>query len=423
MSGLVTIGAIAVAGIGSLFFSVLSYSLRDLSRVRLEEFLGSRGKGKWLERTLDYSADLAFITAVWRLVFNLLILVGVLVLLEGIGNELIHYLLSIVVGLFLSLFCSVIIPHALAKYAGAAIIGRFVGLLHALRIAMLPITRIMHGIDQLAGMVAGESRLEDQEHINKEILSVVEEGEKEGVVDKQEREMIESVIEFRDTQVGQIMTARPDIVGLDVGASLAQVKGTIEETAHSRIPVYNGTMDQIVGIMYARDLVKHVGLPAEQFDIRAVMRPAIFVPETKPLRDLLREFRAAKVHIAIVLDEYGGTAGLVSIEDILEELVGEISDEHEAQQPAMLKKLDGGTWEADARVKIDELKRVVGVNLPEDAGYETLGGFLSTSLGEIPEAGTAYEHSGVRYTILEAEPQRVNRVRIETSGQVLTQGQ
>jgi putative hemolysin len=233
------------------------------------------------------------------------------------------------------------------------------------------------------------------------------------VVDEQEREMIESVIEFNDTQVGQIMTARPEIIGLEINASLKKVMQVIEQSGHSRIPVYDGTLDHIAGILYARDLLKFIGQSTHSFDIRAAMRPAYYVPETKPLRDLLQDFRLQKVHMAIVLDEYGGTAGLVTIEDLLEELVGEISDEHEPLEPAMFTRADESTIEADARIYVDELNRLSGLNLPEEAGYETLGGFVSNTLGRIPEPGTKFEHGGARYTILDAEPHKVNRVRIE----------
>jgi magnesium and cobalt transporter len=147
------------------------------------------------------------------------------------------------------------------------------------------------------------------------------------------------------------------------------------------------------------------------------MRPAYFVPETMPLRDLLKDFRRKKVHIAIVSDEYGGTAGLITIEDIFEELVGDISDEHEPAEPAMLVRLDDATAEADARIYIDELNSQMGLTLPTDAGYDTLGGFVSNTLGRIPEAGTTFEHNGVKYTILDAEPQKVNRVKLEMAMQ------
>jgi CBS domain containing-hemolysin-like protein len=143
------------------------------------------------------------------------------------------------------------------------------------------------------------------------------------------------------------------------------------------------------------------------------MRPAFFVPETKLLRHLLSDFRAQKVHIAVVLDEYGSTAGLITIEDILEELVGEISDEHEPLEPALFKKIDDRNAEADAKISIEQLNRLLPISIPEGSGFETLGGFLISSLSRIPEKGSALELDGVRYTVLDAEPQRVKRVKIE----------
>jgi CBS domain containing-hemolysin-like protein len=200
---------------------------------------------------------------------------------------------------------------------------------------------------------------------------------------------------------------------LPIDSTLAQVKQTLEESGHSRIPVYNGTLDHVAGILYARDLLQFLGQATVRFDIRSAMRPAYFVPETRPLRDLLHDFRVKKVHIAIVLDEYGGTAGLVTIEDVLEELVGDISDEHEPLEPSMFKPLSETTAEVDARMYIDELNRRMGLNVPEDAGYDTIGGYVSTTLGRIPEPGTVFEQDGVRFTVLEAEPQKVNRVKVE----------
>jgi magnesium and cobalt transporter len=208
------------------------------------------------------------------------------------------------------------------------------------------------------------------------------------------------------------MTARPDIIGLPVEMTLEKIRGVIEESGHSRLPVYEGSLDHVIGVLYARDLLRYVGEAHAKFEVRAVMRAPFFVPESKPLRDLLQDFRLQKVHIAIVLDEYGGTAGLVSIEDVLEELVGEISDEHEPVEPAIFKRIDDVTAEVDARIHIDELNRLLGTQLPEDAGYDTLGGFVSTHLGRIPESGATFEFGNSSFTVLDAEPQRVNRVKV-----------
>lgn len=415
-----SIGALIIAALGSLIFSTLTYSLRDFSRTKLSDYLERRGRSDWFEKTISVSEDLIFVTAVFRLLANLLIFVAVLHIVTKAGwNEWLVYLVSILVSGFITLFSSVAVPHALSQHAGEKFIGSHVKFLHMLRLSLRPVTRVMHLIDRTVGRIAGigstpASKTERAEHeIQQEILSVVEEGEKEGIVDEQERNMIESVIHFRATSVGQVMTARPHIIGLPIGSSLEEVKRILEESGHSRIPAFEGTLDHIIGVLYARDLLKHLGMPPEQFDIRSAMRPAFYVPETKPLRDLLHDFRLQKVHMAIVLDEYGGTAGLVTIEDVLEELVGDISDEHEPHEPAMIKRLDETTVEVDARVRLEELNRNLHTNLPEDAGYETLGGFVSNSMGRIPQAGAKFEHPGMRFTVLEAEPQKVIRVKIE----------
>ena len=408
------IAGIFLAVMASLFFSTLTYSLRDFSRTRLADYLEMHDRSRWLDPTLDHRQDLTFITAAWRLLANVVILLGMLRLFSSLVLSLrLAYFLATIATLMVTLLCSVAIPHAAARYAGAKFIGAFAAFLHLLRIGMWPVIKLMHMIDGLVRTAAGASAGAEAEEIEQEILSVVEDGEKEGLVDEEEREMIESVIEFRDTQVGQIMSARPEIVGLELQSSLNEVKRTLEESGHSRIPVYDGTLDHIVGILYARDLLKHLGLPSDRFDIRSAIRPAIYVPETKPLRDLLNDFRLQKVHIAIVLDEYGGTAGLVTIEDILDELVGDISDEHEPAEPAMLRKIDDNTWDVDARIYLDELNRQVGLSISEDEGYDTLGGFISTTLGRIPAVGTLFEHENVKYTIVSAEPQKVNRVKVE----------
>jgi CBS domain containing-hemolysin-like protein len=418
MTILLTVCAIAAAALASLLVSTLTYALRDFSRPRLEEYLQARGGAEWYERTIAVHQDLIFVTATVRLLANIFVLLGVLHLLTYWQiPRWVQYMLAVATSGMLMLFCSVAIPHALAQHAGEKLIGSHVRFLHVLRVALHPVTRLMHWIDRTVRRALGITRSESPaaagHDLQQEILSVVEEGTKEGVVDEQEKQMIESVIQFRDTNVGQVMTARTDIVALPIGSSLDQVKRVLEESGHSRIPVYEGTLDHIVGILYARDLLKHLGLPPDKFDVRSAIRPAFYVPETKPLRDLLADFRLQKVHLAIVLDEYGGTGGLVTIDDVLEEVFGDISDEHEGTDQAMIKRLDEHTFDADARVRLDELNRNLHLNLPEDAGYETLGGFVSNTLGRIPSAGTRFDHAGTRFTIVEAEPQKVNRVKIE----------
>ena len=423
----ILIVAVFVATVLALFFSAATYALRDFSRAKLTDLLEKAGRPAYAQPTIDHANDLIFVTAVGRLLANILVLVGVLRLMHDRGMPLgLQYLLAVLITAGIHLLFSVALPHAIARHAAEPTIATFVRFLHGMRLAMIPVTKLMSFTDALVANAAksGDETSEPEkieQDFEQEILSAVQEGEKEGAVDEEERRMIESVIAFHNTQVGQIMTPRTEVFAIEIGSTLETMKSKIAESGHSRIPVYREKIDQIVGILHARDLLKFLGQPSENFNLPDFIRPAIFVPETKPLRDLLQDFRLQKVHIAIVSDEYGGTAGLVTIEDIFEELVGDVSDEHEPSEPAMLTRIDDLTAEADARIYLDELNRIMGMNLPEEEGYDTLGGFIVNTLSRIPPRGTVFDHNGIKFTILDAEPQKVNRVKIELTPQPVTE--
>jgi putative hemolysin len=405
---------ILLAAIASLWFSTLTYSLRELSEARLTAYLDKHRATRLLRPTLDHRGDLIFVTAVCRLFSNLLIFIGFLQLMFRTElDRTMQYLLATVFTIAVTLFVSVSIPHALAKYAGSGLVGFFAGMLQMLRVVALPATKLMHGVDSIVRRVTKSSDEPQEEHIEQEIMSVVKEGEREGVVDIGERQMIEAVIRFADTTVNQVMTARPEMIGIEAPATLVEVKQVLEQHGLSRLPVHEGSFDKIIGILYARDLLVYVGDAPTDFDLRKNVRPAFYVPETRNLRDLLEEFRTRKIHMAIVLDEYGGTIGLVTIEDVLEELVGDISDEHEPQVQAALKKLSERSWEADARAYVADINRQLSLAIPEEEGYDTLGGFITSSMGEIPKKGEMFVAPFATFTILSAEPQKVNRVRID----------
>ncbi len=423
---ILVLALVLVVSLLSVLLGTLTYALRDYSRAKLSDALESRARYAWLEATVEHDGDLAVVTALGRMLCNLLLLLGVLHLLRpllggrlGYGDWAVDGAALGISGV-LSLLLSIVLPHSLAQHAGEAMVALFVKPLHVARLTLLPVLGVLHATDGLVRKAAnktpeGADGLFEEE-IEAEILSLAEEGEERGVVDERERQMIESVIHFRDATVGEVMTARPAIVALPVTATLDEVRSLLEQTGHSRIPVYEGELDHVLGILYARDLIPRVGQPARPFDLRAAVRPALNVPESKPLRDLLQDFRLQKVHLAMVLDEYRSVAGLVTIEDLLEELVGEISDEHEPQSEAQFKRLDDHAAEADARIHVDEINRLLGLDLPEEEEYNTLGGFVSTHLGRIPERGASFDYLGATFTVLDAEPQRVNRLRIETPG-------
>jgi len=409
-----TVASLLFVSCASLIFSTLTFALREAPRVRLEAFLQAHGKLAWYERIVDHTDDLVVVTAFWRMLFNTAIVVVTLAAMdERIASRAAAYTLAALIAGVISFFFSVAVPHSLSQYAGAELVGMSAPLIHGLRLAMTPLLPIMHGINEVVRHAAGAPETPEAEQIEQEIMSVVEEGEKEGVVDEQERNMIESVIELRDTTAGQIMTPRTRMVAIDANSTVDEIRAIIEESGHSRIPVFNGTLDQIVGVLYARDLLRFLGQSLQKFEMKAVMRLPLYVPESKPSRELLRDFKLQKIHIAIVLDEYGGTAGLVTVEDILEQIVGDISDEHEPVEPAMFKRVNEATFEADAQIELAELNRLIGVNLPEDAGVTTLGGYLSTVMGSIPPAGATCELPNAKFTVISAQPQKINRVRIE----------
>lgn len=397
----------------TLFYSVAHYTLRSPSRVRLEAAFVARNRLGQLEK-LDRHLDmLLLVTATVRTLAHLVLTLAILRLLDGREHWLGDVWALLVAGSIVLVF-GVGVPDAWAKYAGEKTVAATWPVLAGSRVVFWPLARGLYGLDVLVRRLSGHR--EETNHrtsvVEQEILQLATEGEAEGTVDPEELEMIESVIEFRDMRAGEIMTPRTDIVAIEAGSTLDQCRQVIVQAGHSRLPVYEETLDRVIGVLYAKDLLS-IDQGDQHFALRSTMRKPFFVPETKSLSQLLKEFKTQKVHIAIVLDEYGGTAGLVTIEDLLEEIVGEIADEYEPAEPAMLRKIDEHTAEVDARMYIDDVNDALEIELPEDEDYDTVGGFVFSTLGYIPTSGEAFEYAGAKFTVVEAEERRVGRVRIE----------
>lgn len=245
------------------------------------------------------------------------------------------------------------------------------------------------------------------------IRAAMEIGEREGVLKPGEKSMIESMLEFDELEIVEVMTPRTDMVCLERAVSVEEAIAMATECGHSRIPVYEEDIDHITGVLYVKDLLRYVGDGHdEHMSIDSVSRKINFVPETKLIRDLLAEFRAERFHIAVVLDEYGGTSGLVTIEDILEEIVGEIDDEYDDASLELIQKVDPTTFDLDGRAPIDDVNEVTGAELPESDDYETVAGFLMSSLGRVPQEGDHYDFEHVRFEVMAADERKVKRVRI-----------
>jgi putative hemolysin len=411
---------------GSLFFSVNAIALRIFSHVKLQEAFKAAIKKEdskdLTERLSEKEEELILTCSLYRLILNmciLLLLVSVFINRGEPGRRgspAVDYLFAALVAFGIFSIFSLAIPHAWAKYAGEKILSRTYRLLILFAFIASPILYIFKLYDGFVRRLAGiaETTPEEQhEEKQEEFLTGLEQHKTEGVLDEEEQEMIENVLELRSSTADEIMTPRTDIVAAEVNSDLQQVLQTITSGGHTRIPVYEEKIDNIVGLIYAKDLLAEIGKDPEEFNLREKMRKVYFVPETKPLRVLLHEFQNQKLHIAIVLDEYGGTAGIVTLEDILEELVGEIADEYEEILPEPIKQIDQNTVEADARTYIDDLNDKFDLNLPEDEDYETIGGFVFSRLGYIPKANESFDYENLKFTIASAEARKIKRIKIQ----------
>jgi CBS domain containing-hemolysin-like protein len=392
-------------------------ALRTFSRIRLSELLERRRKTDSLTRLLDVRDELLIATSSVRMA-AILGLILVVAYTFGVRPRLeisVPYVATFVMAMVIVMVVGVAIPNAWARYAGESFLVAVLPVLFALHYLLMPLAvfqRLTDGvIRRLAGVPKTDEQEAEAEEIEKEILEAVSEGELTGAVHEEDADMIESVMKFRDTDVAEIMTPRTEVTALPDTATLIEVKELIAREGHSRIPVYGENIDDVKGVLYAKDLLRLEN--AEPFRPTEVMRRVPFVPETKRVADLLEQLRAEKVHLAIVLDEYGGTAGLVTIEDILEEIVGEIADEYEAPEPEPIRRIDENTIEIDARVHIDELNEEMKVELPEDEDYDTVGGFVCSELGKIPAAGEELQYQNLRIHVLDAEERKINRLRVQ----------
>ena len=286
----------------------------------------------------------------------------------------------------------------------------------ALAAVLLPLILAARFVDAMVHRLAGRPRVNaDEESFEEEIRTIVSEGHREGLLEEEAREMIEGVIELSNVNVSQIMTPRTDMLSIPAAASWEEAVQQAIRVGHTRIPVYGKNRDDIVGILYIKDLLPELAKPPQDRvqPWTALVHQPEFVPETKPVDALLRDFQRDKRHMAVVLDEYGGVSGIVTMEDVLEEIVGEIVDEYDSDEVEPIRALEGGACEALGRVHIDALNERLGLGLPEDADFDTIAGFVFSELGHIPAVGETLAWGNVRITVLEATRRRIERVRIE----------
>jgi len=249
----------------------------------------------------------------------------------------------------------------------------------------------------------------DVHNLEEEIQSLIDEGEQQGLLTEDEGEMIQSIFSFRDKVAREIMVPRIDAVCISKTAKLADLIKVIIDKGHSRIPVYEENIDNIIGILHAKDLLPYWG--KDDFDWPNILRDPYFVPETKKISEILRDLRNKKSHMAVVVDEYGGTAGILTMEDIIEEIIGEIQDEYDYDDKRLVK-IDDDTIVADARVDIEDVMEFFGEEIPEGK-FETIGGFIISLLGRVPSVKEVIRFNDLEILIEAADNRRISRVRIK----------
>jgi magnesium and cobalt transporter len=244
----------------------------------------------------------------------------------------------------------------------------------------------------------------------KELQDAINSSEEEGILNESEGDMLQSIFDFGDTIVREVMVPRTDMVCCPADATLSGFLELIIRSGHSRVPLFEGSTDKIVGVVYAKDLLRSWGANDETLTLTEVMRTPYFIPETKRIDDLLKDFRTRRVHMAIAVDEYGGTSGLITIEDLLEEIVGDIQDEYDLEVP-WLQPQDDGTLLVDARANVEELEEYYDIEIPREK-FDTVGGYLFHLLGNVPQKGEKVSDNGLILMVEDSDERKIEKVRV-----------
>ncbi len=410
----------ATAGILLACAAILStvcYSLRNFTRSRLAAVCKSRGNVGRLGEVLRL--DETVLTACELLTVAILVAGTVMLAVwryPDAGRQFEWRTLLDLLGIAAAAgFTVMILPWSISRVYGERVVYRTWPLISSLTAICRPLLQIAWRVDTILHRIAGRSDPEPDtvETLTDEIQSVVDEGEREGVLETRAGRMIQRIMELREYDVRAAMTPRTDVVFVPQSASWDEARSIILESGHSRLPVIGESADDVMGILYARDLLQHAGSSEQRPSLADSLRPANFVPETTTIEDLLERMKRERFHIAIVLDEYGGVTGLVTLEDILEEIVGDIADEFDEAEEEQIRQVDDDTIDVDARVHIDDLNEEFDFGLPDEDDYDTIGGFAFSEFGRIPSEGESFTWRNLRLTVLEADQRKVVKLRIE----------
>lgn len=399
----------------TVFFSIATGALRSYSKVKLESLVRSRRRKARIKKYMERSDMILLSASVLNHLGNVLLVIA----LTFLAMERLERLWAQILGTVLASFVLVVIvgeviPSVLARRRAERVLKLMFGIFDTCARVVRPFTVVVNFFVGLALRLAGIREKENgEEEIEKGILEAVNEGEREGYIKREDRSMIASILEFKEEEATAVMTPRTEMISVPHTSTLEDAITVAKERGHSRIPVHKDNRDAIVGVVYVKDILfDMVNGDVRKKKVTQIMRKPFFVPETKRVSSLLQEFRRGKHHMAIVLDEYGGTAGLITVEDIVEEIVGEIVDEYDEEEDFYLKRINDTSLVAQGAVRIDDLNEQLGIKLPEDEGFETVAGFLSHSMGRIPRKGEEHTYQDAHFTVLDADERRIKKVKV-----------
>jgi putative hemolysin len=393
----------------SAFFSSSETALLSMDRLRVK-YLSEKGRpgAKRLERLLSRPDDLLSAILVGNNLVNIMISVFATALfldLFGQGGE----LMTILILTPLLLIFSEVCPKTYAATYPEKHSFRVLQPIRFFMWLLRPVTAVVSGV---SGLLTRFLRGEDQAPLisEDEIRSIIEFGEDAGVVDEDKRRMLHGVFDLSEIRVRDVMVPRTEVVGISVEADFKEVVQLTAQARHSRFPVYDGNLDNVVGVIHSKDVLNYLDKP-DQFSLRELARQPFFVPEAKPIETLMQAFRRKHLHLAMVVDEYGGVEGICTLEDIVEEIVGEIQDEYD-EEDILVNALGSNRYLVDGSVAIRYINKRFELNLSEEH-VNTLAGFLLDSLGSIPEVEASCEVGGVLFTVREMEDRRIEQIEMQ----------
>jgi len=393
---------IFLLGCAAVYLGAIEAAFSALMRLSLRLLAERSGRP---DRLGEYLDDPILLFMPLRLLLGLVTALATALLASAIGTNRASLTMVIASVAAFVVLCELLLPLLIVSRDPESILKWLLPSFSPIAKAFAPMTRWM---TRSANKKTAQSPVENDEEASEVATAYLDTAEQEGIIQGEERKLLQSIVDFGDTVVREVMTPRPDIVAIKEDATVGELRALFREQEYSRFPVFKESLDNISGFVFVKDLV---ALDMNETDpITRVLRPAAVVPESKRVSELLKQFQRQQTQIAIVVDEYGGTAGLVTIEDMLEEIVGEIRDEYDVESDPIVEE-GSGRFIFSGKVDIDEVNQRLGTQI-EREGFETVGGYLLTHLGRVPALGERVEIDDLLVEVLEVERRRIHKVRI-----------